>query len=126
MEIAADVFRVTWKSHRDRDLPDRAWLFATARNLVGNEYRRRTRARALVEKAAASVVPGKTVDDDGLVAAILARLPERHAEVLRLAYWDDLTGEEMATVLGCSANAVWVRLTRARKAAQRVLEEIDA
>jgi len=126
MEIASDVFRITWRAHRERELPDRGWLFATARNLIGNEYRRRKRVRALVEKAAASVIPDNPTDDDGRIAAVLERLPERHAEVLRLAYWDELSGEEMATVLGCSTNAVWIRLTRARSAAQKILEVLDA
>ena len=121
-ELAADVFRVVWQ--KQRALPQRSWLMVTARNLLGNEYRRRGRQRALVERAAANVPVAASGDTD-LVNALLDGLDEKHREVLRLAYWDELSGAEMAALLGCSVNAVWLRLSRARAAAQAVLERLD-
>lgn len=47
--------------------------------------------------------------------------PDR--ELLRLAYWDDLSRHEIATVLGISVGAVDTRLHRAR---QRLRERLAA
>ena len=49
------------------------------------------------------------------VRRTLAQLPARDAEVLRLDAWEQLTGEELAYVLGCSTAAARVRLHRARR-----------
>ena len=121
-ELAADVFRLAWQ--KQRTLPARSWLLVAARNLIGNEYRRRGRQRALVERAAVNL-PVAASEDTDLVHAMLDGLDEKHREVLRLAYWDDLSGAEMAALLGCSVNAVWLRLSRARAAAQQVLETYE-
>lgn len=45
----------------------------------------------------------------------LARLRPDDQELLRLIAWDDLTHAEAAAVLGISANAVAIRLHRARR-----------
>ena len=54
-----------------------------------------------------------------LVDELLPLLKSAQQEILRLAYWDGLSSEEMATVLGISANSARVRLHRAREAFRR-------
>ena len=42
--------------------------------------------------------------------------------MLALAYWEELTGPQIAKVLGCSSTAARLRLYRARKRLTRLLE----
>ena len=51
------------------------------------------------------------------------RLASKDQEVLRLVTWDELSNEEAAQVLGCSTNALAIRLHRARQHLARYLEQ---
>ncbi|NLI75125.1 MAG: sigma-70 family RNA polymerase sigma factor [Candidatus Riflebacteria bacterium] len=55
------------------------------------------------------------VEDRLAVREVLDRLPDRDREVLVMAYWDDLTCQEIAEVMGLTANHVKVLLFRARE-----------
>lgn len=125
-EIAADVFRIVWTRRDGSGLPSRAWLLVTARNLLGTAYRTRERRRALEEKAiaAARQAPDAGADHE-LIAAVFEMIGARHSEVLRLAYWDGLGGEDLGLLLGCSANAANIRLHRARRAAEAALVQLN-
>lgn len=117
-ELAADVFRIAWEKQLPEP-PGIGWLLATARNVIGNEYKGRRRRQELVERLkdeARNQDPGPDTDQRSAVADILARLRERDREVLMLSYWDDLTGAELSEALGCSPSAAAVRLHRARRA----------
>ena len=59
-----------------------------------------------------------------MVARALMRLREPDREILRLTAWEGCTTDELATVLGCSANAAAVRLHRARRRLRKVLAEV--
>ena len=99
--------------------PGIGWLLATARHVIGNEYRGRRRAQELVERLkdeARSQVPGTNTEERAAVADVLVGLRERDREVLMLSYWDELTAAELAQTLGCSPSAAEVRLHRARRA----------
>jgi RNA polymerase sigma factor (sigma-70 family) len=121
-EIAADVFRIVWTRRDGGDWPKRAFLLVTARNLLGNAYRTRDRRRALEAKAieAARSAPDAGAEHE-LIADVFEVIGPKHSEVLRLAYWDGLTGEDLGLLLGCSANAANIRLHRARRAAEAAL-----
>ncbi|QQQ62480.1 RNA polymerase sigma factor [Paenarthrobacter ureafaciens] len=117
-ELANDVFRIVWEKQPDEP-PGIGWLIATARNVLGNEYKGRRRREQLMERLAEDArAQGSESDGDpqGHVADILSRLKDKDREILMLAYWDDLTTAELAESLGCSPSAAAVRLHRARKA----------
>ena len=117
-ELAADVFRIAWEKQLPEP-PGIGWLLATARNIIGNEYKGRRRRQELVERLKEEVrreIPGPANDERSAVAEVLMQLRERDREVLMLSYWEDLTGAELGEVLGCSPSAAAVRLLRARKA----------
>ena len=120
-ELAADVFRIAWEKQL-AEPPGIGWLLATARNVLGNEYKGRRRRQELVERLqdeARNHVPASQStenEDRAAVADVLARLRERDREVLMLSYWDELTTAELAQTLGCSSSAAAVRLHRARRA----------
>lgn len=118
-ELTADVFRIAWQKSQHEQTTDTAWLFAVARNVIGNEYRGRRRRRELILKlaegvrAAAESVGG---DVEASVAETLGKLRTRDREILMLHFWDGLSAAEIAASLGCTENSVGVRLHRAKRA----------
>jgi RNA polymerase sigma factor (sigma-70 family) len=61
------------------------------------------------------------------LAAAFRRLLEDDREVLALAGWEELDRAQIAVVLGCSRNAVRIRLHRARRRlAQRLADQPPA
>jgi RNA polymerase sigma-70 factor (ECF subfamily) len=54
----------------------------------------------------------------------LRAVPLEYQVVLELAYWEDLSGEEIAGVLAVPHNTVRSRLSRARAALERALERL--
>jgi RNA polymerase sigma-70 factor (ECF subfamily) len=108
-------------------VPSPPWLFATARNLLANHWRRVATNERLRDVIVGNISrqrwPGGVAGPEGegdaaadRVALALADLPEQHREILMAHYWDGLVGAEIAALLGCSQPAVWMRLTRARAA----------
>lgn len=87
-------------------------------------YGRRNRDAGLVAVLAAERPPELHDRTAELVAEVLAELSEPEREVLVLTYWDGLSAAEIGTILGISGPAVWQRLTRARRTAERLLERI--
>jgi RNA polymerase sigma-70 factor (ECF subfamily) len=71
----------------------------------------------------------QTIDQEQPAIEILRlaieRLPSLDREALKLVMWDLLSHEEAAQVLGCSANALGVRLHRARNRLQQELGTTD-
>lgn len=118
-ELAADVFRIAWQKQLSEP-PGIGWLLATARNVIGNEYKGRRRRQELVDRLAdetRSQTPEEgNTGERAAVAGVLMQLRERDREVLMLSYWDDLTTAELAQALECSLSAAAVRLHRARRA----------
>ena len=117
-ELAADVFRIAWEKQLVEP-PGIGWLLATARNVIGNEYKGRRRRQELVDRLkdeARIQVSGPDTEQRSAVADVLSRLRERDREVLMLSYWDELTTAELSQTLGCSPSAAAVRLHRARRA----------
>lgn len=133
-DVAADVFLVAWRRYADLP-PDldgrRAWLFGVARKTLANTRRGEDRRAALavrIRDASDGVEPGTHPD---LVAARLdlARawhhLSPAHQEALSLAIWDDLTSAQAGAVLGISATAYRLRLSRARRALRDLVAATD-
>ncbi len=133
-DIAAEVYLVAWR--RYADLPAdhgerRAWLFGAARKILANARRSEDRRAALgvrLQDAHDGVAPGAHPD---LVAARLdlarawPRLSAEHQEALALAFWDELTSAQAGAVLGISATAYRIRLSRARRALRSLVGATD-
>jgi RNA polymerase sigma-70 factor (ECF subfamily) len=123
-DVVAETYMTLWR--RIRDVPGDpmladAWVFGIARRTIANVRRSDNRRRRLAERlfeqhrvdhAFAPDVPDRLLH-------VLAELPRRDREMLQLAVWDELTHAQIAHVVGCSENAVAVRLHRARKALRR-------
>jgi RNA polymerase sigma-70 factor, ECF subfamily len=124
-DIAAETFTIGWRRSGEllqADLP-RAWLFATARWVLANHIRgqgRRTRLTDYLAQANQRLaeIPDVT---ERMLAEALEKLAPEDREVLLLRAWDGLTAAETAAVLGCSTNAVNIRLHRARSRLAEIL-----
>ena len=125
-DAAAEVFTLAWR--RRTDHPEAltiAWLYTTLRNVVGNQYRGRARhERRLVSARDHYTAAETSVPDEAMqVRAAVLQLDVSDRELIWMAYWEDLTRDEMAQVLSCSAATLRVRLYRARKRLQEILSD---
>ena len=57
-----------------------------------------------------------------VIRQAVSKLPDQHRIVLILKYYEQLSMEEIAQVLGCSADRIKMRLHRARNALRGVLD----
>ncbi|HEY4849562.1 MAG TPA: sigma-70 family RNA polymerase sigma factor [Streptosporangiaceae bacterium] len=121
-DVVADVFTTAWRRLDDIPSPpdDRLWLYGVARRVIAGKHRGRQRLRNLLTRLEAhhdgSTGPSRETADslnERLLAA-LRRLGSAEREALQLVLWEQLSHAEAAEVLGCSANAVAIRVHRAK------------
>lgn len=126
-EVLNDVLVVLWR--RLDEVPAESplpWAYAVARGCLSNAARADARRRRLWRRIAVLDPPSLTAPDaagpslatTGLdgddVTAALAALSAEDRDVLALWAWEQLQPAEIALVLGISANAVSIRLHRAK------------
>lgn len=123
-DAVGEALLVAWRRLDDvpRQPADaRAWMFGIVRNTLLNTHRGARRQHAVAVRLA-EVATDRSPDDADLVArqVDLARAWERlsalHQEALSLAVIDQLTARQAAAVLGITAVAFRLRLSRARHA----------
>lgn len=123
-DVMADVFLVLWRRlddvPQDDPLP---WAYAVARGCVANAHRSVRRQLRLVERVGRldPPLPAPEVDDHPDVRAALDGLAAIDREVVMLWAWEGLAPREIAAATGLTANAVSIRLHRAKK---RLAEEL--
>lgn len=129
-DLAAEAFAIAWEKSLPLEAITLGWLFATARNLIGNEFQRRDRERSRIQMIAIAELgkakPWEAQIENADLAVAISRLPPVDALVLRMTYWDGLTAAQAAQVIGCSTPALWVRLTRIRAALRAMLDPPEA
>jgi RNA polymerase sigma-70 factor (ECF subfamily) len=108
--------------HVDQGSPFTAWVFGIAANKVSESRRTASRRHESVangvpdREADATLEPETAIlrlETSRYVAALLARLPDAQAEIVRLRVAAGLSADETAAVLGMSAGAVRVAQHRA-------------
>ena len=131
-DVVSETFLTAWRRLDDliSDGDARLWLYGIARRVLANHQRGRRRSLQLLERLRRDVARSmETVVSEpaGLeaVSQALGGLREADREILGLAAWEELSGQELATVLRCSPNAAKIRLHRARKRLARRLAEDD-
>lgn len=125
-DLSAEVFARALEKHREGREITMRWMIAAARNLIGNEYQRRTNERERIRRVLLEEV--LDAGDDGGFEAVeiryaVTRLRPLDALAVQLTYWDGLPAADAAEVMGCSKGALWVRLTRARAILRGLLTE---
>lgn len=129
-DTLSEVFLVAWR--RLEDIPAgneaRLWLFGVARNLVKTSWRKRKRSGDLLVRIGSEMSTRGTTDEEldnsGVLKIVKALqfLSENDQEILRLLAWENLSHKEISVVLGCSENAVAIRIRRARVRLMKVLQ----
>ena len=104
IELAQDVFVAAWRSQRSYD-PERGglggWLMAIARNKAIDHLRKQGR-RPQIDAGATAEVGGAGTDDVEMIAnrmllaEALTELAPRARQVVELAFWHDMTHEQIA------------------------------
>lgn len=122
-ELTMDCFEIAWRRFDPAAPFRRPWLLQTARNLVGDFYRKRDRERDGIRNLVDAAPQQDTAFDNVELQLALRRMPSREREVLELFYWDGLSAAEIAEVVGCRTSAAWKRLSRARESLRAIMEE---
>lgn len=122
-DVLSETMLVLWRRldavPEDDPLP---WCYGVARRCAANAHRSARRQRALGERLA--TVRADQAPDDADLHEAMAQLKEQERELLRLWAWEELRPNEIATVLGISANAASIRLHRAREKLAGLLVEV--
>lgn len=124
-DAVAEVFLVAWRRidqapEGDETLP---WLYGVARNVVRNFHRSSIRQQRLRVKVGAIHQPSDSTPEmqvirragDRELLAAVDRLKPLEQELIRLRTWEDLSLDEIASVVGLSTRSVESRLARVRK-----------
>lgn len=133
-DVLAETFLTAWRRLDDVPPGDdaRLWLYGVARRLLANHHRGQRRRSALTDELGGQLRvelsahrPPEHRGDNAAIAAAFRSLPDGDRELLSLVGWEGLDHGQLATVLGCSRNAVRIRLHRARRRFARELERRD-
>lgn len=135
-DVVSDVFLVVWRRLDDvpRGEATRLWLYGVARNVVSNRRRSQRRRWALWEKVSGvraeepenpETVVIRNADEQEALDA-LTRLSPKDQEIVRLRVWEELTSEQIGAVVSLSPSAVDMRLTRARRRLNQLLDVGEA
>jgi RNA polymerase sigma-70 factor (ECF subfamily) len=131
-DVVAETFLTAWRRLDHMPPGDRArlWLYGVARRVLANHHRGERRRSGLSDRLAAELAgvqsdPECTAELAGIGAAFRS-LPDPDREILALVAWEGLDNAEVAAVLGCSRNAVRIRLHRARAKFRTAIDVRDS
>lgn len=128
--VVQATFETAWAKLEEIPLlSQRAWLFGVARNHVRNHVRSERR-RALLVDAIGALRPAEPISacpwaDPVELAPLLAalqRLSNGERELVQLVAWHEMEPAEIAVVLNISANNARVRIHRARKHLETLMQ----
>lgn len=125
-DVISNTMLTLWR--RLNDVPADAelpWAYGVARRHIANMRRAAERRARLLERAIAEPTPtGDTAHPlDVELEIAMGALPVPDRELLELWAWEQLGAGEIATVLGTSANAISIRLHRAKRRLSENLEK---
>jgi RNA polymerase sigma factor (sigma-70 family) len=107
----------------------RTWFFGVIRRTASEQHRRRWLRDTLLKRwiagqplrSSGSAASPETGADSSLLRNALSRLPERQEQVLHLVYYQDLTVEEAAGVLGVSLGTARTHFDRGKRRLRQLL-----
>ncbi|MGA2928405.1 MAG: sigma-70 family RNA polymerase sigma factor [Solirubrobacteraceae bacterium] len=131
-DVAEDLTQATferalraWSRFDPRRASEQTWLLAIARNLMIDYYRRDRSAmfEPIDERLEPSVAgPEEALTSSPELIDALAQLSERDREILALRFGGDLSGPEIATLMGLSLANVQQILSRSLRKLRGLLE----
>lgn len=132
-DLTQEVFLAAWRA-RDRFDPDRgplaAWLVGIAKNKIVDAYRKAGRQvpqtrdddGSQIGRLADGRQPVDNLADRLLVTEALGTLPERPREIVRMAFFDEMTHEQIAERTGVPLGTVKSDIRRGLARLRRYLE----
>ncbi len=131
-DVLQDTWIKAWKYMGDFERKEitneKAWLFRIAVNTC-KDYRRTAWFRHVDRKQTLEDLPPSLVavqPEDRTLTLAVADLPDRYKELVLLYYYQGLTMQETADVLGMSLSAVNRRLKKAEELLKDALEGGEA
>ncbi len=100
------------------------WLYAVARRVLANN-RRSLRRRLALHEALRPLTVEELAPSGLRLGHALGALKATDREVLLLTAWEGLDANQVAEVLGCSVQAVYTRLHRAKRRLAAQLQPQD-
>lgn len=133
-DVTQQVFVNAWRGRSGYDparSPLGAWLTGIARNAIADVHGRRARQRRDEMAAAAAIEPLTEPETAGLaeritVADELSRLGEPQKTILTLAFYDDLTHDQISQQLDLPLGTVKSHIRRSLLRLRERLEVADA
>lgn len=108
----------------------RTWMYQVARNARHDSFDRRRNETPLDEQTAQpTILPRDTVaaeQENLLLRRALLQLPEEKRELLLLSRFQELSYEEIGTLLGCEPGAVKVRVFRALQSLKEIANQLQS
>jgi RNA polymerase sigma-70 factor (ECF subfamily) len=112
----------------------RTWFFGVIRRTASEQQRRRwLRDKLLTQwfagqplRLSGAAAASETGVDGSLLRSALSRLPERQRQVLHLVYYQDLTVEQAAGVLGVSIGTARTHFDRGKRRLRQLLAPQEA
>lgn len=103
-----------------------AWLYRIAHNNLMDYYRKNpllgTVDAQKVESQEKTDRKAEDLERQGIILQALSKLPKQYQQVLSLKFFEELTNEEIAEVLGCRKETLAVKLHRSLRAFKKVLQ----
>ncbi len=131
--LTNDVLVGVWKSagkFRGESKPS-TWIFAMAHHKALNELRSRKRSPEEEEVREDLPDPGESPDRQVARSDLRVRIREAlkalspvHREVLDLTFYEELSYQEIAAVVGCPPNTVKTRVFHAKRRLRSILEHL--
>lgn len=112
----------------------KSYLFGIARNLLKAEFRRRMKwerdpdfsSQSLEDCDPSPSTALREAQQRNLLTRAMRRIPVDYQIALELYYWENLTGPELAAVLGLGEPGVRSRLRRAKEALREAMDGLGA
>lgn len=117
-DAVSQAFEIAWRHYQRSGELEIAWTYQTLRNIIGDRYRRRQRTQVLLEQSLALITadtPNQFSPDVHDLQQSILKLSSSDQDLLRMRFWEDLSGREMAAILGCSETAIRTRMMRAKR-----------
>jgi RNA polymerase sigma-70 factor, ECF subfamily len=130
-EVLQDVMLAAWRNAPNfrGESSVRTWLLVIARNRAMNTHRKRKLPLVTLDDAfgvfGGDTDPLEKIERKAAQSAVreaLEHLPTQQREVLVLVFYHQLSGPEVADVLGINVGTVKSRLHRAKETLRRVLQ----
>lgn len=120
-EVFIRLYRYKGKFDSDRHI--KAWLIRCAINraktLLGSRWHKYSQPL----EAAAELSQTDSYNEGDRLLELMGKLNPNNRIVLHMYYYEDYTTEEIAKILGISANAVSLRLSRGRQQLKELLSQ---